>query len=117
LLTKVDKRTRLTRKHDLPLCRAFAVFLEGVAKVKGGELIDGLANMRSGVELLREQNVLNFDGPIKIALAEAEAQGGDVQRALTIVDEALASAFAKMEGRRRPTTGTRHNWPSPAQPR
>jgi predicted ATPase len=82
---------RLTREHDLPMWRAFGVFLEGVARVKGDELIDGLADMRRGVELLREQNVLNFDGPIKIALAEAEAHGGDVQGAVTILDEALAT--------------------------
>ena len=30
--------------------------------------------MRRGVELLREQNVLSFDGLLKIALAEAEAR-------------------------------------------
>ena len=33
--------------------------------------------MRRGVELLREQNVLVFDGLLKIALAEAEARAGD----------------------------------------
>jgi hypothetical protein len=32
---------RLTREHDLPMWRAFGVFLEGVAKTKGGELIGG----------------------------------------------------------------------------
>ena len=47
--------------------------------------------MRRGVELLREQNVLIFHGLIKIALAEAEARAGDVQRALAILDEALAT--------------------------
>ena len=38
--------------------------------------------MRRGVELLREQNVLLFDGLLKIALAEAEARAGDPDRAL-----------------------------------
>ncbi len=33
--------------------------------------------MRRGVEQLREQNVLFFDGLLKIALAEAEARAGD----------------------------------------
>ena len=33
--------------------------------------------MRRGAELLREQNVLFFDGLLKIALAEAEARAGD----------------------------------------
>jgi predicted ATPase len=48
--------------------------------------------MRRGVEQLREQNVLIFDGLLKIALAEAEAQAGDPDRAVAIVDEALATA-------------------------
>ena len=47
--------------------------------------------MRRGVELLRDQNILMFDGSVKIALAEAEARAGDVDRALAILDEALAT--------------------------
>ena len=47
--------------------------------------------MRRGVEQLREQNVLLFDGLLKIALAEAEAQVGDSNRAVAILDEALAT--------------------------
>jgi predicted ATPase len=82
---------RLTRDHDLPMWRALGVVLEGVAKAESGELIGGLADMRRGADLLREQNVLNFDGLIKIALAEAEARAGDVDRAVAILDEAMAT--------------------------
>ena len=46
--------------------------------------------MRRGVEQLREQNILFFDGLLKIALAEAEARAGDLGRAVAILDEALA---------------------------
>ena len=42
-------------------------------------------------KLAREQNVLMFDGPCKIALAEAEARAGDPDRAVAILDEALAT--------------------------
>ena len=45
-----------------------------------------------GAELLREQNVLAFDGLFKIALAEVEALAGDVDRAIAILDEALATS-------------------------
>ena len=48
--------------------------------------------MRRGAELLREQNSLINDGLIKIALAEAEPQAGDVDRALAVLDEALATS-------------------------
>jgi adenylate cyclase len=47
--------------------------------------------MRRGVQQLSEQNVLFFDGSLKIALAEAEAQAGDAGRAVAILDEALAT--------------------------
>ena len=67
---------RLAREHDLPMFGAFGVFLEGWATAASGALGDGLEDMRRGVESLREQNVLVFDGLLKIALAEAEARGG-----------------------------------------
>jgi predicted ATPase len=80
---------RLTRQHELPMWQAFGVFLEGVARPNSGEPFDGLDGMRRGVELLREQKVLFFDGLVRIALAEAEARAGDVERAITTIDEAL----------------------------
>jgi predicted ATPase len=48
--------------------------------------------MRRGVELLRQQNVLIWDGLIKIALAEAEARASEVDRAIAALDEALATS-------------------------
>ena len=82
---------RLAREHDLPMWRAFGVFLEGWATAASGAAGGGLEDMRRGVELLREQNVLMFDGLLKIALAEAEARAGDPDRAIAILDEALAT--------------------------
>ena len=67
------------------------VFLEGLAQPVSGAT-GGLEAMRRGAELLREQNILIFDGLIKIALAESEAHAGDVDRALAILDEALATS-------------------------
>ena len=82
---------RLAREQDLPLIRAFGVFLEGFATAPAGATGGGLDDMRRGVEQLREQNVLFFDGLLKIALAEAETRAGDPDRALAILDEALAT--------------------------
>ena len=48
--------------------------------------------MRHGVATLRGQNVVFLDGLIKIALAEAEAQLGDADRAIAVLDEGLATA-------------------------
>ena len=66
---------RLQREHELVMFRGFAVFLESWARATGDASGAGLENMRRGVEVLREQNVLLFDGLLKIALAEAEERG------------------------------------------
>jgi tetratricopeptide (TPR) repeat protein len=82
---------RLARAHDLTMFQAFAVFLEGLAKEEAASG-EGLDDMRRGAGLLREQRVLMFDGLLKIALAEAEARAGDPDRAVAILDEALATS-------------------------
>jgi predicted ATPase len=45
--------------------------------------------MRRGAEVLREQNMLIFDGLFMIPLAETEGRAGDVDRAVAILDDAL----------------------------
>jgi predicted ATPase len=82
---------RLAREHDLTFNRAFAVFLEGWATAAGDARGGGLEDMRRGVDLLREQNVLLYDGLLKVALAEAEAAAGDPDRAVVILDAALTT--------------------------
>ena len=67
-------------------------FLEGLATAERGALGEGLSDMRRGVESLRQQDLLNFDGLLKIALADAETRAGDPDRAVAILDEALAMA-------------------------
>ncbi len=85
---------RLAREHDLLEWRARAVFLQGWAASHSGAPADGLEDMRRGVELLREVNwaYVLVDGLLKIALAEAEARAGDPDRAVAILDEALAAS-------------------------
>jgi class 3 adenylate cyclase/predicted ATPase len=82
---------RLAREHDLPTWRAFGVFIQGWATAASGAVGGGLEGMRRGAELLREQNLLFFDGLLKIALAETEAQAGDPERAVATLDEALGT--------------------------
>ena len=65
------------------------MFLEGWVTAATGAVGNGLEDMRHGVEMLGEQNVLIFDGLLKIALAEAEARAGDPGGAITILGEAL----------------------------
>ena len=87
-----SETARLAREHDLPLWRAFGAFLEGLATAERGVLGEGLSDMRHCAESLSQQDLLNFDGLYKIALAEAEARAGERGRAIAILDEALATA-------------------------
>jgi predicted ATPase len=87
----VSELARIVREYDLRVFRAFGGFLEGWVVADGGALADGLEGMRRGAESLREQDVLVFDGLIKIALSEAEARAGDLERAVIVLDEALAT--------------------------
>ena len=87
-----SEAARLAREHDLPLWRAYGAFFEGLATAELGALGEGLSDMRHGAESLRHQDLLNFDGLLKIALAETEARAGDSDRAIAILDEALATA-------------------------
>jgi predicted ATPase/class 3 adenylate cyclase len=89
--TSVSELALIVRDHDLPVFRAFGEFLVGWATIDGGALADGLEAMRRGAESLRRQNVVVYDGLVKIALAEAEARAGDPERALKILEEALAT--------------------------
>jgi predicted ATPase len=89
---KAFELASLARKHELALYDAFGAFLHGWTTTKGGTLAAGLENMRRAVVLLREQNILLFDGLLKTALAEAEAAAGDFDRALAILDEGLTTA-------------------------
>ena len=82
---------RLSHDYDLKMWRSFGVFLQGWAAARSDAPGEGLGDMRRGVDELREQNLLLFDGLLKIALAEAEARAGDPGRGVAILDEALAT--------------------------
>ena len=89
---RASELVRITREHKLTMYGAFGAFLESWATHAGGAPGDGLGDMRRAVDELRGQNVLLFDGLLKIALAEAEARAGDPDRAVALVDEGLATA-------------------------
>ena len=84
--------SRVARDHDLNLWCAFGLFLEGWLKFEGGAPGDGREDMARGAQLLHEQNAVIFDGLLKIAHAQAEAGAGEPERAIAILDEALAAS-------------------------
>jgi class 3 adenylate cyclase/predicted ATPase len=83
---------RLAHENDLNLLSAFGVFLQGWAASYSSSPADGIQDMRRGVELVRVQNVMMFDGLLKIALAGAEGRAGDQGRAVAILDDTLATS-------------------------
>ena len=83
---------RRAHEYDLNLLSAFGVFLQGWAASYSSSPADGIQDMRRGVELLRVQNVMMFDGLLKIALAEAEGRAGDPGRAGAMLDDTLATS-------------------------
>ena len=86
------KLARLARDRDLPTWGDYAVLFESFANAECSAPAGGLEGLRRGAELMRQQNALIWDGLIKVALAEAEARAGDVDRALAILGETLATS-------------------------
>ena len=82
---------RIASAHDLAQFRAFGMFFDGWARVEN-DLLGGLDGMRLGIDSLRARNILIFDGLVKIALAKTEAEAGDQDRAVAILNEALRTA-------------------------
>ena len=82
----------LAHEHDLPLWRAVGAFLEGLAMAECGTLARGSATCAASPRAWRQQGLLNFDGLLKIALAETEARAGDSVRAMATLDQALMTA-------------------------
>ena len=81
---------RVARENDLPLFRALAVFLEAWAKSQTAGSADAREEMSRAADVLRERNIRCFDGPLKLAHAQEEARLGDLERAISIVDDAMA---------------------------
>jgi hypothetical protein len=81
---------RGARENDLPLFRALAEFLEAWAKSQTAGSADAREEMSRAVDVLRERNIRCFDGPLRFAHAQEEARLGDPERAISIVDDALA---------------------------
>ena len=89
--SNASELARLASEHDLIFWRPYGLILEGWTKTEIGAP-GGLEDIRRGAELLQEQKVLAFDGTLGLALARAEAHAGGYERAITALDEALASS-------------------------
>src|SRR5271165_144749 len=79
---------RFARDYDLKYWRPWVLFLEGLAKSESGALAGGLEDMRSGAKRILQNGPL-FVPLSNLALGQVEAQAGDLERAIAILEEAL----------------------------
>ena len=81
----------IVSRYGLPAYIAgFAVFFQGWAKWSDGAGECGLAEMRRGIAIFREQGNAYLVSSFTAALAEAEASAGETDAGLRRLDDALA---------------------------
>ncbi|MBV8287593.1 MAG: hypothetical protein JOZ35_11790 [Hyphomicrobiales bacterium] len=81
----------IVSRYDLPaLWVGYAVFFQGWAKSSDGAARSGLADMRRGLAISREQGRNWLLPSLEVALAEVEAGAGETDAGLRRVEEAFA---------------------------
>jgi class 3 adenylate cyclase/predicted ATPase len=85
----------IVSRYDLPaLWAAMATFFQGWAMWSDGAEESGLAEMRRGLAINREQGFVWLLPSLEAALAEAEAGAGETDAGLRLLDGALAELEA-----------------------
>ncbi len=81
---------KLARAHEIPMFAAFGAVLASWSRVQSVDHEIGLADMRAAIAACRKQGIgLNVPA-YATALAEAEAEAGEIDAALATVDGAIA---------------------------
>jgi predicted ATPase len=81
---------KLAREHGMALYGAYGQFLQPWARWHSGDREGCLAAMRSGIAACHDMGNVVFTTLLETALAEAEAEAGEIEAALVSVDHALA---------------------------
>jgi predicted ATPase len=81
----------IVSRYDLPaLWAGYATFFQGWANWSDGADESSLAEMRRGIAIYREQDMVPFVPTLEAALAEAEARTGETDAGVRRLDDALA---------------------------
>jgi predicted ATPase len=80
----------LAQEHGMPLWTAFGSFFNGWARSCAGDQERGMAQLRYGMILCREQEVMNFIALMVAVQAAAEADAGNLSDGLALIDAFLA---------------------------
>src|SRR5262249_21941474 len=91
--TSSEALADIVSRYDLPaMWVGFAAFFQGWAKGSNGTEESGLAEMRRGIVIVREEGRLWLLPSFEAALAEAEAGAGETDAGLQRLDDALAES-------------------------
>lgn len=91
-LPHADRLLALSRAHDLALYTVCGMLLHGWAEGHAGDRRAGIAEMRRGLALLRENRIGSHVPFAMTVLAELEADAGAIAGALATLDDAAAEA-------------------------
>jgi predicted ATPase len=81
---------RLAREHGMALYSAYGEFLQPWARWHLGDREGGLDAMRRGIAACHDMGNLVFTTLLQTALAEAEAEAGEIEAALASIDRTVA---------------------------
>jgi len=80
---------KLSKQHGLKIWLAGGTFYQGWTRWYAGDRESGMAAMREGMGLLREQQVGIFMPLFCVLQAEVEAQAGQIESTLALLDDEL----------------------------
>jgi class 3 adenylate cyclase/predicted ATPase len=90
LLPHAESLVAMSRDRSLPFWFAYGSFSLGYARSKAGEREVGETSMRQGMAMCKEQGICAHVPLFMARQAEAEAEMGHIESALTLSDEAIA---------------------------
>jgi class 3 adenylate cyclase/predicted ATPase len=85
----VQSLLQLAHKHGMPVWTAFGTFHQGWLRWHAGDREAGTAGMHEGMALMRAQRQEVFKPMLATLLAETEAEAGQLEAALAILDYQL----------------------------
>jgi class 3 adenylate cyclase/tetratricopeptide (TPR) repeat protein len=93
MLKRVEEADRVGRENSLPFVTECLVpYCSGIALIRKGEVPEGMALLERGITVWEEGGGRSNIPYLKSVLAEGIAQLGDLNRALDLLDEAIAQA-------------------------
>ena len=91
LKKRADQLVAVATEQGLPFYHAWGAIFRGRAKVNDGEVAEGIVLLRDGVAAYRATGAVMWLPHFVALLAAAHAVAGQVEEAMTLLDEALAT--------------------------